>query len=276
MNPVFIVLWGGPGSIKSTIAASMAVHGKLGWHSFDVGGDSRARWPKSAVEPHVTTLPAPNRLKLAKKRVNLEGWKELWETHLNALSDDLEDPDIFGIVFDTGTRQWVACHRAYLQLKQETAVAAGKSAPDGLIQIEYGEVNPWMFEVLDAPKNAGKHLIVTMHDEEDRHEELVKGQLESVVIKARDGSVVMKPQGFRHIAKNADLMIHMVLNPMTNKPEGIITKAGMGDTQLTGMVVPEPTFDKLLALCEAAGKLAEAGKPIPGEYGKLMVESMKL
>lgn len=274
-KPVFIVLWGGPGTIKSTVARSMALHGKVGWHSFDVGGFDRARKLAGEQEIKVTQYPAPLKLSMSKKRQNLEGWKELWEKHLDALTTDLDDPEMVGVVYDTNTRQWVACHRAYLQLKQETAAAANKSIPDGLIQIEYGEVNPWMYEVLDAPKNTGKHLIVTMWEEEERHDELVKGELQSVVTKDRNGNPVMKPQGFRHIGKNADLMLHMVLGP-DNKPQGIITKAGMGDTQLTGMVVPEPTFDKLLELVDYASRLVDAGKPLPKEYGELVAAGMML
>lgn len=256
--PSVVGLWGGVASAKSSIAATFP--GPIAWHSFDVGGLQRARVPEGQ-QVTLYEYPAPIKLDMLRKRANLEGWTELWASFLSNLVANLNS-DCQTIVIDTGTRCWLACHRAYLQMKQEAAEAANKPIPEGLLQIEYGEVNPWMFQVLDAPKQRGKFLVLTAHDEEERQDQIVKGELkEGVVVLGPDGKPVMKPQGFRHLPKNADLMIRMVAE--AGVPWGVITKSGLVTLKLEGARIKNPTFGKLEEVLEKAGQLEQLGLEVP-------------
>lgn len=250
MNPSIIGLWGGIATAKSSVAASFP--GPIEWFSFDVGGFSRARVaPEAQIAVH--EYPAPIKFELEKKRVGLEGWTELWGQFLKDYMAALKGP-CKTIVIDTATRCWVACHRAYLQMLQEQNPTKPR---EGLQQIEYGEVNPWMFSVLDAPKQVGKFLVLTSHDEEERQDQMVKGELKEGVVVMKDGKPVMKPQGFRHLPKNADLMLQMVVD--NGSPWGVVTKSGLVTLALDGARIKNPTFQKLEEVLEGAASLEAAG-----------------
>ena len=255
MIPSVVLAWGPVASYKSTFAAS---YPKIAWHSFDVGGFERARLPAGvSIIPYV--YPAPVKLSMERKRHELEGWVELWSLFLKNLSADLKNPEVETIVIDTMTRCWLACHRAYLQDAQSR-----NPSKEGLLQIEYGEVNPWMYAIMDAPKQAKKHLVLTAHDEEERQDVVAKGEKESIIVMDH-GKPVMKPQGFRHAIKNADLVLHMVPDE-DGTPIAVVDKAGLGSGKLRGARIKNPSYAKLEEVITKAEELDLAGWDIPKEW----------
>lgn len=271
-NAITVGLWGGIATLKSSCARTFP--GKIAWHSFDIGGFQRARGGE-ADKFIVHEYPAPRRLSMDKKRHQLEGWAELWSTFLDNLSTDLKNPAVSTIVYDTMTRQWLACHRAYLQLAQDR-----NPNKEGLIQIEYGEINPWMFEVIDSPKDYGKNLVMTAHDEEQREDVVVvddkgKASKESVVMMEK-GKPIMKVQGFRHAWKNADFVLRMEAEK--GVATGTVTKAGIGSIMLDGMSIPFPTYQKIEAIVEACELIEGKGLTVPGDFDLLMAtaEAMRV
>lgn len=260
LPPSFYLYWGAPGSIKSSMAATFP--GPIEWFGFDIGGFKRARVPEGQ-EITVYEYPAPIKLEMEKKRVDLEGWSELWAEFLKDYTKALKGP-AQTLVIDTGTRCWIACHRAYLQMKQENARAQGKHPAESLLQIEYGEVNPWMFSVLDSPDQQGKNLVVTAHDEEERIDQIVKGEKESVIVTDSYGKPVMKPQGFRHITKNAAIAIQMYIEDGVGWGE--VTKSGLVTSSLTGAKIRLPTYQKLVEVLEGAEDLEKIGLPVPAVW----------
>jgi hypothetical protein len=263
MIPITVGLWGGVATLKSSCARTFP--GKIAWHSFDIGGFERARGG-DADKFILYEYPAPVRLSMGKKRHQLDGWVTLWTSFLENLSNDLKNPDVHTVVYDTMTRMWLACHRAYLEDAQSR-----NPNKEGLVQIEYGEINPWMFEAIDAVKTYKKNLVMTAHDEEQREDVVIvddKGRTtkESVVIMDK-GKPVMKMQGFRHAWKNADLVLQMVAD---DSPVGIVTKAGIGSESIKNMKIPYPTYQKIEAMVAACEVVEAKGMIIPGEFGDLI------
>ncbi len=264
MNPSIIGIWGAPGTIKSTLAATWPMG--IGWHEFDIGGFERGsaylnEEQKAGITLHQYHIPI--RLTMEKEMGHaLEGWMEMWAMFLKNIQADLRDPNIHTLVYDTGTLCWQACHRAYLQMLQKT-----KPNRENLMKEEYGDVNPWMYAVLQKPKAEGKHLVVTFHDAPYYVDVVRNGRDESI----EDPSGAAHHAGFSHFTKITDLMLHTfvedkipyaAIEDHTNKKIRDV-KTGIAPLELVHMKVADPSFDKVDQFITCAKAIKARNLPMP-------------
>ncbi len=267
MNPSIIGIWGAPGTIKSTLAASWPMG--IGWHEFDLGDFDRGSAYLDEEQRKGVTLhqyPTPVRLSMEKDGHLLEGWMELWQSFLNNLKADLVNPAIQTIVYGTG--HWQPCHRAYLQLIQ-------KKNPnrESLLQIEYGEVNPWMSGVMQAPRAANKHLVVIMHDQPYYMDDGKGGSKE-------DPNAGSHPMEWSHFPKRADLMLHTTVKDIVpyaiiedhSNPKISDVKTGMAPLELVRMKIPNPTYQSIDQLLTCAKAIKAAGAAVPDSVENIIAQ----
>ncbi len=265
MNPSITGIWGAPGTIKSTLAASWPMG--ISWHEFDIGGFERGsaylnEEQKAGIIFH--QYPAPLRLLLEKDGHLLAGWFELYQGLLANLEKDCANPAIQTVVIDTGTLCWQACHRAYLQMLQKK-----NSTRESLQQMEYGDVNPWMYNTVQYPKLKGKHLVLTFHDEPIYvPNPNSTGKFDATMEHPKG---YRKHRGWTHFPSNADLLLHTVIKKRI--PYAIFedhgdlskedVKTGIAPLELTRMEVANPTFEKIVQLVEGAKTIKARNLPMP-------------
>lgn len=272
MRPSLTGIWGPPGTIKSTLALTWPKG--IAYFEFDPGGYARGKSYLSGEDQQkikLYTYMPPIRLSTEAEGHKLEGWFENWERFLADIMTSLKDPAIETLVYDTGTLCWQCCHRAYLQQIQKK-----NPSRESLVQIEYGDVNPWMYSVLNAPKALGKHLVVVFHEDDIREDRLNKktGIVENVT------TGYHKHAGFGHFTKIADLMLHTVVGD--KRPFAVIedhtdpresVKTGMLPLGLAGFKIPNPTYGKVDTLVEVSQALEREGIPQPADWDDLMMKA---
>lgn len=269
-TPTITGIWGAPGTIKSTLAATWPMG--IGWHEFDLGDFERGSAFLDAEQAKGVTLhqyPTPVRLSMEKDGHLLEGWIELWQDFLANLKADLAKPNIETVVYGTG--HWQPCHRAYLQLLQRKSPNR-----ESLIQIEYGDVNPWMSAAMQAPRAAGKNLVVIMHDTPYYIDDGKGGTKE-------DPNGSSHPAEWSHFSKRADLMLHTTVKDKVphivfedhNNPRIKDVKTGMAPLELTRMELANPTYDSIMGIINAAKALQRNGDEIPTD-ADMIVATAKL
>lgn len=267
VTPTITGIWGAPGTIKSTLAATWPMG--LSWHEFDIGGFERGSQYLNEEQRAGIILhqyPAPLRLTLDKDGHMLEGWLELFKSFLDNVNEDCKNTAIQTIVVDTGTMCWTATHRAFLQDLQKR-----NNKRESLTQIEYGDVNPWFYQVVQYPKLRGKNLVMTFHDQPYYVDDGKGGTKEHP-------KGYVRHAGWAHFPNNADLMLHMTVRD--KKPIAAIeshyhlerddVKTGIAPLALARMQIVDPTYDKVMHLVECAKAIAAAGLPMPSEYDQVV------
>lgn len=172
----------------------------------------------------------------------LVGYRELWYKLLSDYADHLEDPSTRTIVFDSFPQVWELCRFGYLQELQEKN--PGKPR-ESLIQIEYGEPNARMRQLLYAARQMDKNLVLTHYLTEEYQDKLVDGTVKSVV-------VGIKHAGWKFLDKEADVVVRTRMqwdtDPDTRAkkltPYATIRINGMA-LEATGAEMREPTWDKI-------------------------------
>lgn len=269
MRPSLTGIWGPPGTIKSTLALTWPAG--ITYFEFDPGGFERGAaylGPEERAAVKLYTYMPPIRLSTEAEGHKLEGWFENWERFLSDIMTSLADPEIQTLIYDTGTLCWQCCHRAYLQQIQKK-----NPSRESLVQIEYGDVNPWMYSVLNAPKTKGKHLVVVFHQDDIREDRLNKktGIVENVV------TGYHRHAGFGHFTKIADLMLHTVVED--KKPFAVIedhtdpkesVKTGSLPLGLARFRIPGPSYDKVSTLHKVSQALEREGVQMPSDWAELM------
>ncbi len=260
MNPSITGIWGAPGTIKSTLAASWPMG--ISWHEFDIGGFERGsaylnEEQKAGVILH--QYQPPIRLSMEKDGHLLEGYVELWQSFLNNIKTDLANPNIHTLVYDPGSICWQCCHRAYLQMLQKRTPTR-----EQLLQIEYGDVNPWQLAVIQAPRAKDKNLVVTFHTSPYYVDDGKGGTKE-------DPSGAVHPDGWSHFSKSADLILHTtVLDKVPyvifedhNNPKIKDVKTGMAPLELVRMRLENPSYEKIAQLVDGAKTIKARNLPMP-------------
>lgn len=134
---------------------------------------------------------------------DLMGWKELWYTFLTQYVEDMTNEKYKTIVIDSATNLWPICHKALLQEKQEITRrdSGGLRTRERLLSIEYGEANDRFLPLIQAAREMKVNLIVVHHTTEERQDQMVAGELQSVAT----GRTVFA--GWKHMRKWVDLEV---------------------------------------------------------------------
>lgn len=233
----------------------------------DVGGFRRARHrfqnPDGSIQSGITSTPyylprqaVVDQLRQGSRQTSgkapsvlkptsiLRGYKELWYQMLTDYADKLEDPNIQTIGFDSWVQVWELCRFAYLQEIQERGATSGKIR-ESLLQIEYGEPNARMRQLLYAAREMDKNLVLTHYMTEERQDRLVDGSVVSVV-------VGWKHAGWRYLDKEADVVVRTEMRPDKNgklTPWGTIRINGLA-LDATGTDLPNPTWTQITQTLE--------------------------
>ena len=262
----YIFLFAGPaGSGKTTCALSG--DGITGYHEFDPRSFARAsagvQIDKSRVR--VTYHPAPaitaHLRDLGTVQVgrgggvsttaarHMTGWREAYEDFINDYCDNLENPDVKQIVWDTETRKWQMTQAAWHQQMQEAQAAENKEEIARMDPLKYTEAKKRYLSNSDAAALYGKHLILIDHVKDE------------YVNDARTGKVV--PDGMKEAPGNADLQLEFAMK----EGRGIVATVRKiaGPKKFLGMEIEAPTLPLLIEFLDCITLVTEAGLEMPEE-----------
>jgi len=181
--------------------------------------------------------------------------KESYIKFLNDFNNACMDDSVKTIVIDTASQLWEVIRMALLQEKQEaqlkpdgTLKNPNESLRTNLLQIEYGDANPRMRNILYLARGMKKHLVMVNYSRSEYVSQIGKdGRLETVT------SGKLELAGWGYYYSQCDIVIH-TYSDNSNVPQAKICDkhpCGLGIEATGQEIVPNPTYDNLLAVIEA-------------------------
>jgi hypothetical protein len=252
--------WGDIKTCKTTLGLSFPT--PIVHFDFDLGFE-RAR---NRIPPNLKVLEVPYNIALTesmlvtpdiiskKYRIPIKfpkqaskGILDLWENQI--ITDIvlvLGVERIKSLLFDTGTVMWNLDKDAQLERVQTAASKRGNTR-ENLAQIEYSVPNTEMRALLGHAKHYGKNLYISHHIGGVYEERLTNSGTQSV----RIGDTW---DGWNHLGAIVDVIVRTKVKAATNGlgpvPEATIETCGY-TLSAEGLVIPNPTFDTILAMINA-------------------------
>ena len=259
----YIFLFAGPaGSRKSTCALSG--EGITGYHEFDPRSFARAAagvqidksrvrvsyHPAPAVTDHLRDLGTVQvgrggGVSTTASR-HMTGWREGYEAFINAYCDNLEDPDVQQIVWDTETRNWQMTQAGWHQQMQEAQAAENKAELERMDPLKFTEAKKRYLSNTDAAALYGKHLILIDHVKDE------------YVGDVKTGKVI--PDGMKDAPGNADLQLEFAVR--NNTCYATVRKIA-GPGKFIGMEIENPTLPMLIDLLDSIAAITDMGLDMP-------------
>lgn len=259
MSYIFL-LSGNAGSGKSVCALSG--EGLTGYHEFDPRSFARACAGVQIDKDQVVVSyhPSPRRdlSDLGKVSVggtggvaptaerHLIGWREGYIKFVQAYMENLANPEVQQIVWDTETRCWQMHHYAWHQQMQEAQAAQNQAEIKRLTPLEFTEAKRRYLENTDAANQDGKHLILVTHLKEEWKNNKATGNL--------------IPESHKDAPGNADLILEFSFE---NGGSVATIKKIAGPYGLLGMRIKQPTIPYLVNLLDSISLLQDAKLPLP-------------
>lgn len=221
------------------------------YFEFDIGGWDRAK--KDAT--NITRLQFPTPVQaiihssgLVAQPKMIVGMKELWYQFLTEYNKACLDKAVATIVLDTWCQVWEICRLAVLQEKQEAQLVNGKLAPGeklrtSLLQIEYGEPNARMRNIMFYAKSTGKNLVLVTYDRDEYKAQIGEdGRYQEV----RTGRKVFNV--WSETMKHSDIALWTSIE--NSKPIATITLAGIAPLEMVGVTIPENKYETLMQMIQ--------------------------
>lgn len=279
-------IWGQEGSGKSTVGLSWPK--PLLHFDLDVGGFERAIWKVQELNPDLRirqcgpkedlknidwnewdivskpyllpiqlekmigaqSIQQPGQVKATirfPRRVI--GYKETWEELIIDFVTACQVPTLKSVVVDSATAQWVICHTAHLQDKQEIQIAQGIKETDPKFREKLQPVefpNEKMRSFIYTARSFGKNLIMTHYPGDVYANKVTDRGVESY----KTGAIT--PDGFKDTKKLVDIILWTYLesNEPRAKVDPICMKCGLPGMGMTavGMELPDPSYAGLMKL----------------------------
>jgi len=251
------IIWGEDKSCKNTLALSFPK--PLIDMELDIGGFRRScrnlpnlpikDWYDSGqikLEQYVIPFQMTEEdIKAVRPTKLVIGMKELFYSFAGQFIKHINDPNVSSIMVDTGTLLYDITCQGYLQELQEKQLplkpdgkgSDGKNLRLQLLPIEYREPYIRMRGFAYQAKAHNKHLIVTHHASDEYGLIKIKGEL----TEGKTGKRVM--HGWNQWGDSADIVGNTYWDKSEKKPFFKVELAEV--KELEGMVVEEPSFDKL-------------------------------
>ena len=228
MTGVF-VLYGKQGSLKTSITTTWP--GLVRLYDFDLGAHRAWGIEKlmatNVVEVVKIRMPEKS---LTSRHESMQGYSEAWMRFLELYLADCRSPAVKTIVLDTATVLWTLIQDAYLQ-----EIQWAKPDRKQLLQVEFGEPNRRMKQVVDTAKNAEKNLFLVSHESQEYATVTYMGKPlldeNGQVKSSATGKQV--PEGFKAIRDFADWVLRTTLdddekNPGRVIPSVVVEKSARG------------------------------------------------
>jgi len=234
---------------KSTLALTFPK--PMVYHEFDIGGYDRAK--KSDTEYitlHKYTIPLQASMKngtmVPSKTVI--GIKELWYKFLYDFNQACLNDDVKTIVIDTWYQLWEVARLGVLQEKQELQFDDNGQLKKGetkirtaLLQIEYGEPNARMRNIMFYAKGMNKHLVLVTYDKDEYKPQI---DPDGRLVEVRTGKKLYA--GWSETQKHADIALWNRLENGVFTTE--ITLPGVVPMEYVGMKFEDFSYDLLAGL----------------------------
>lgn len=249
-----ILAMGPAGSGKSTFALSS--EGITAYMEFDPGSFNRAakgrnidmsrvvltrHYPPLTALLDIGRVSVSNQGGIAPATVHvLQGWRETYESFVQAYLVALDDPNVTTIVIDTETRMWLTIRQAFLQQVQEAKGGEGER----LSQLQYTEPNARHDQILVAAKMYDKNLVLISHLKEEYRGDKATGR--------------MIHDGYKEAPNEADLTLEFAIEDKL--PIAWVRK---GSLPLLDMKLEQPTIPYVVDLLDAAAAIQRAGLEMP-------------
>lgn len=209
---------------------------------FDLeSGVEEIEWRYVDNKEQVMVVPLAEPLLGVPKRSRPETAKTIYQDFLKQYNKYLEDKTTQTIVLDTWTAIWELCRNAYLQ---ELGEESGNKRSQ-LLQIEYGEPNRRMKNILVQGRLHKKLVIVTQHA---RQKYIINPKGESVP------GDELEPDGFKYTGDLADVVLYFTKDKRGDPPK-TMPVAIIEDCRLTmaaeGVELPMPNYATLFNLLKS-------------------------
>lgn len=236
------------------------------WYAeFDLGGFERAIYRFSAAERTQivrTTFPVPLQALVAPNREGLThaklvmGMRELWYKFLTEFNDACSNPNFQTLVLDTWFQVWEVNRLCVLQEKQESQLdpdgifrpaKPGEKMRQQLQQIEYGEPNSRMRNLMFYARGMGKHLVLVTYDRDEYKPQLNE---EGRIVEIRTGKKIYG--GWAETMKHTDIALWTSLEYGANSvhPVAAITLPGLASLEKVGFILPDNSYQTLMQVLE--------------------------
>jgi hypothetical protein len=231
---------------------------------FDIGGIERGSTKAQREAAKITQFYTPIQIATPGQHMNkgLTGFSKCWMEFLNWYMGQqgvISADSIETIGIDTGTILYNIRTDSELEEIQ-------KRNPERkmLDKTEYKSTNSDFYGLAQHSKQKNKNLIM-LFEERDIYVTGVNDQGKSESMPSGE----MEHKGWSSMPYNVDVVLKFGIGK-DKKPEAIIQEVGKGSTELRGLVIPEPTWERLNELLDIAQKLKEEGIPIPDSYQSLI------
>lgn len=249
MYPSVTTIYGEPGTIKSSLALDWPK--PLVFYDLEHGGHRAWRWIELIASGDVTVreFNIPHK-SMIERYSKLSGYIDTWGALAKTMEEDLAN--FATVVWDTGTVVWALDRDCVLEEVQKVTPARRQ-----LLQIEYGEPNRRMTELLNLAKAFQTNLVIT-HHETDEYTQLIDPLGRPMLdennnpISVTTGRKV--PEGFKHTIGLSDWVLRTTLATVTSgsettrTPRALIEKSAYGLHLLGIPPINWPTYNKLSAL----------------------------
>jgi len=251
---MIVVIGGEEKTGKTTFALTFPK--PLAYFEFDIGGYDRAirRIPENeraliTRKQYPTPLQAmvlPNSKELLHAKL-VVGMKELWYKFLSDYNNACTNPEIRTIVLDTWFQVWEINRLSVLQEKQEAqleddgTLKKGEKLRQSLLQIEYGEPNARMRNLMFYARGTGKDLVLVTYDRDEYKPQL---DADGRRVEVRTGKKVYG--GWGETMKHADIALWTSLDG--NQPVAKITLPGIVPPERVGIELPNNSYSTLMSV----------------------------
>lgn len=248
LYPSVTTLYGETGTTKTSLALTWPK--PIAFYDLEHGGHRAWQWTEliSSGDVTVREFNIPHK-SMTERYSRLSGYIEAWGNLAKSMETDLAN--FATVIWDTGTVVWALDRDCVLEEIQKEVPTRKQ-----LQQIEYGEPNRRMTELLNLAKAFQTNLVIT-HHETDEYIQLMD-PLNRPVMDERNNPVSVTtgrkvPEGFKHTIGLSDWVLRTTISP-THIPSAVVEKSAYG-LHLLGKSMEWPTYEKL----------SEMTQPIPAE-----------
>lgn len=249
LYPSIWTIFGQKYTAKSSIALTFPK--KIAYYDLEMGAIRAWGWKelvdRGDVLPRSGNIPTRS---LIRRYEMLHGYQAAWKAFVDQLDEDLQNESVKTVVIDTGSKLRALIRDAFLEYRQ--GERPGKKTLD---QIEYAEPNRRTEDVMEAPRVAGKHLVVVYH-ETDEYAPVIgpDGQ----VVRDENNSVKREqtgkkiPNGYTHAEDASDWIFRTHLND-DRMPTANLLKSPYG-LDLVDQEFKWLTYEKVVGMLKMRGR----------------------
>ena len=254
MHQSVTTIYGEPATIKSSLTLTWPT--PIAFYDLEHGGHRAWGWAGMVESGQVTvrTFDVPHK-SMTQRYEKLSGYMKCWKDLTDSMESDLDK--FATVVWDTGTVVWALDRDCMMEEIQQITPQRKQ-----LQQIEYGEPNRRMTELLNLAKAFRTHLVIT-HHEADEYVQLLDPLGKAITdennnpVSVTTGKKV--PEGFKHTIGLSDWVLRTTMvstgrgDTALTYPVATVEKSAYG-LHMLGKTIEWPSYDKLDQL---------AAQPIP-------------